>query len=42
MLTKDGIRTLIDGVIIDPTQANLLPQSCTIQGFVASNVAQTK
>ncbi len=42
VLTKDGIRTLIDIVIIDPTQTNLFPWSCAIQGFVASNAAQAK
>jgi hypothetical protein len=41
MFTKDGICTLID-VIIDPTLANLLPQSCTTQEFVTFNAAQTK
>jgi hypothetical protein len=29
VLTKNDIRTLIDGVIIDPTRTDLLPQSCT-------------
>jgi hypothetical protein len=42
MLTKDDICTLIDVVIIDPTQANLLPKSCCTQGFVASDVTQAK
>jgi len=32
----------IDIIIIDPTRANFLRWSCTIQGFVTSNVAQTK
>ncbi len=42
MLTKDGIRTLIEIVIADPMQTNLLPQSCAIQGFVAFDVAQVE
>jgi len=42
MLTKDSIRTLIKVVIVDPTQVDLHPQSCTTQGFVASNAAQAK
>jgi hypothetical protein len=42
VLTKDGIRTLINIVIANPTQANLLPKSCATQGFVASNVTQAK
>jgi hypothetical protein len=40
--TKDGIRTLADVVIIDPMRVDLFPQSCAIQRFVVSNVAQTK
>jgi hypothetical protein len=42
MFTKDGIRTLANVVIINPTWANLLPQFGAIQGFVTSNVVQTK
>jgi hypothetical protein len=42
MFTKDGIRTLANIVIIDPTWADLIPQSCTTQGFIASNVTQAK
>jgi len=42
MFTKDSIRTLVKVVIVDPTQVDLHPQSCTTQGFVASNVAQAK
>jgi len=42
VLTKDGIRTLANVVIVDPTQADLLPQSCAIQGFVTFNAAQAK
>jgi hypothetical protein len=36
VLTKDGIRTLADVVIIDSMQVY------SIQGFATSNVAQTK
>jgi hypothetical protein len=42
VLTKDDICTLVDIVIFDPTRTDLLFQSCTTQGFVASDVAQTK
>jgi hypothetical protein len=42
MLTKDGILTLANFVIIDRTCVDLLPRSCTIQGFVASNATQAK
>jgi hypothetical protein len=42
VFTKDGIRTLTDVVIANPTQANLLPQFCTTQGFATFNVAQAK
>ncbi len=42
MFTKNGIRTLVDVIIADPTQVNLLLQSCATQGFDASNVAQAK
>jgi hypothetical protein len=42
MLTKDGIRTLANVVVVDPTQAYLLPRSCTTQGFTIFNVAQAK
>jgi hypothetical protein len=38
MLTKDDIYTLADVVIINSTRADLPPQSCTIQGFVAFDV----
>jgi hypothetical protein len=31
MLTKDGICTLIDIVITNPTQVDLLPRSCATQ-----------
>jgi hypothetical protein len=42
VFTKDGIRTLADVVIVDPTQAYLLPRSCTTQGFPTFDVAQAK
>ncbi len=42
MLTKDGIGTLADVVIIDPMQAYLFPWSCAIQRIVVSDVTQTK
>jgi hypothetical protein len=38
VLTKDGICTLVNIVITNLTQANLLPQSCATQGFVAFNM----
>ncbi len=42
MLTKNGVHTLIDVVIVDPTQADLFPRSCVTQGFVVFDVIQTK
>jgi len=42
VFTKDGNFTLAIIVITDPTCANLLPRSCTTQGFVTSNVVQAK
>jgi hypothetical protein len=42
MFTKDGICTVAGVIIANPTRANLLPQSYTIQGFVASNAVQAK
>jgi hypothetical protein len=36
MFTKNDIRILANIVIVDPTQADLLPQSCKTQGFVGS------
>jgi hypothetical protein len=42
VLTKDGIRTLVNVVIANPTWADLLPWSCATQGFVTSNATQTK
>jgi len=42
MFIKDGIRTLINIIIIDPTRMDLLFQSCVIQGFTTFNAVQTK
>jgi hypothetical protein len=42
VLTKDGIRTLIDIVITNPTRTNLFPWSCATQGFVTFDTAQAK
>jgi hypothetical protein len=42
VFTKDDIHTLVDVVIADPTRADLLPQSCTTQGFTTLDAAQTK
>jgi hypothetical protein len=42
VLTKNDIYTIANVVIVDPMGANLLPQSCATQGFVASNAAQAK
>jgi hypothetical protein len=43
VLTKDGISTLANIVIVDPTHANLLLQSYTTQGFATSiNAIQAK
>ncbi len=42
MFTKDGICTLVNVVIADPTRADLLRQSCVTQRFVAFEVVQAK
>jgi hypothetical protein len=42
VLTKDNIRTLVNVVITDPTQANLFFRFCTTKGFVAFDATQTK
>jgi hypothetical protein len=34
VLTKDGIHTLIDIVIVDQTRVDLLPQSCTLKDLL--------
>jgi len=40
VLIKDGICTLANIVITNPTRIDLLPQSCATQGFVASDATQ--
>jgi hypothetical protein len=42
VFTKDGIHTLVNVVIVNPTRADLLPRSCTTQGLVASDATQAK
>ncbi len=42
VLTKNGICTLVDIIIVNPTRAYLLPQSYAIQGFATSNAAKAK
>ncbi len=42
VFTKDGIHTLANIVITNPTRANLFPRSCTTQGFAAWDATQTK
>ncbi len=42
VLTKDGICTLIDIVIANPTRTNLFPWSCATQRFVAFDATQAK
>jgi hypothetical protein len=42
MLTKDGIRTLANVVIVDSTRVDLFPQSYATQGFVALDAIQAK
>jgi len=42
MFTKDGICTLADILIADPTQIDLFPCSCLTQRFVAFDATQTK
>ncbi len=42
VFTKNGIHTVVDVVIANPTQVNLFFQSCTIQRFVAFNATQAK
>jgi hypothetical protein len=42
VITKNGIRTLIDITIVDPTQADLLFQSCATTRFVTFDVTQAK
>jgi hypothetical protein len=42
VLTKNGIHTLVNIVIVNPTRADLLLQSCATQGFNTFDVVQTK
>jgi hypothetical protein len=42
VLTKDGIYTLTNVVIVDPMWTNLLSWSCTIKRFIAFDVTQAK
>jgi hypothetical protein len=42
MFTKNGFRTLVNIVIVDPTRADLLPRSYATQGFIAFDVTQAK
>jgi hypothetical protein len=42
VLTKDGIHTLIDIVIANPTCVDLFLQSCTTQGFATFDAIQAK
>jgi hypothetical protein len=42
VFTKDGIRTLIDVVIVDQTRVDLFLRSCATQGFVAFDLTQAK
>jgi len=41
VFTKDGIRTLVDVIIADPTCVDLLIRSCKTQGCVAFDATQT-
>ncbi len=40
VFTKDGIHTLTNIIIVNPTRPDLLPWSCAIQRFVTSNATQ--
>jgi len=42
VVTKDGIHTLTNIVIINPTHVNLFSQSFTTQGFTTSNATQVR
>ncbi len=42
VLIKDGIHTLVDIVITNPTWTYLLPQFYVTQGFVAFDAIQAK
>jgi hypothetical protein len=42
VVTKDGIHTLTNVVIINPTRVDLFPWSYTTPGFTTSNASQAK
>jgi hypothetical protein len=42
VFTKDGIHTLTNIVIVNPTQANLFPQFHAIQKFATSDATQAQ
>jgi hypothetical protein len=42
VFTKYGIHTLANVIIVNPTWADLLPRSCTTQGFVTLDAIQAK
>jgi hypothetical protein len=42
MLTKDGIRTLANIVIVDLMRMNFFSQSCATQGFVVQCIQAKK
>jgi hypothetical protein len=42
VLTKNGIRIIIDNTIVNSTQMELLPQSCATTGFATFDVTQAK
>jgi hypothetical protein len=42
VFTKDGISTLVNIVIANPTRANLFHWSCATQGFATFDAAQAK
>jgi len=42
VLTKDGIRTLVNFVITNPIRVDLLRQSCATRRFVTFEILQAK
>ncbi len=42
ILTKYGIHTLINVIIVNPTWADLLPRSCATQGFVTPDAISSQ
>jgi hypothetical protein len=42
VLTKNGIHSLANVVIVDPTRANLFFQSCATEGFISLDVTHVK